>query len=413
MNTLNIVRLAVFLGVATVVACGREKPTTTGKGDSSIAAMPGMEGSGATDKTARKAEVVLTAAQIQHGGVTWERVSIGTASAEVTVPGQLVPNEDRTARLGATARGTIVTVPALPGDRVQQGQTLVRLQSPDAGMAQSDVSKAEAEVASRRAQSVYARSARDRAERLLGLKAIPRQDYERAVADEELARAQLTQAEAELRRARSTAGQLGVASSTSGEIEIRSPVTGVVLSRTAVPGAVVDAGTPLMVVTELTTLWLSIDAPEKLASLFHKGGRLRFTVPAYPADTFNARIDAVGAGLDPATRTLTIRGIVPNGNGKLKPEMLANVLVEGSSVVAASLPEDAVQSLDGKPVVFIAKPASDGSVTLTAREVEVGSRGAGRVAIVGGLAPRELVVTRGAFAVKAQLKKGSMPDMEM
>ena len=187
-----------------------------------------------------------------------------------------------------------------------------------------------------------------------------------------------------------------------------------VLARTAVPGAVVEAGAPLVAVTDPSTLWLTIDAPEKFAAFFQKGGRLRFTVPAYPADTFWSRVDAVGVGLDPSTRTLPIRGVVANGAARLKPEMLATVLVEGSqSVAAAVLPEDAVQLLDGKPIVFLAKPDGKGGATLTARRVEVGSRSSGRVAITSGLSNGDIVVTRGAFAVKGQLKKGSMPEMEM
>src|SRR5439155_25248619 len=111
--------------------------------------------------------VSLTAAQIQHGGVKWGPVTMGTASGSAVVPGEVAPNEDRTARLGAPARGRVLNVPVRPGDRVAAGQTLVTMQRPEAGAAQSDVSKADAELASRRAEAQYAASARARAERLL------------------------------------------------------------------------------------------------------------------------------------------------------------------------------------------------------------------------------------------------------
>jgi membrane fusion protein, heavy metal efflux system len=421
-------RLVAWTMCAVVVGCsgGDVKPAEQAKtGDSAMADMPGMpgmpmprddsaRGEAQTAAGASKAEVTFTAAQVQHGGVRWEPVAVGTASAAATLPGQLVPNEDRTARLGATGTGRVVAVRVRPGDRVSRGQVLVTLVSPEAGMAQSDVAKAQAEVSSRRAQAAYAKSARERAERLLTLKAIPRQDYERAVADDELARAALLQADAELRRARSTAEQLGAGASASGEIAIRSPLAGVVLSRSAMPGTVVEAGAPLAIVTDPTSLWLSIDAPEKLAALFRVGRPLRFTVPAYPGDTLWARTDAVGAGLDPGTRTLPVRGVVANGDGRLKPEMLANVLVEGGQTLAAVLvPEDAVQLLDGKPVVFVAHPDGKGGAHFVARAVEVASRAGGRVIVTRGLTPGDVVVTRGAFAVKAQIKKGSMPEMEM
>jgi cobalt-zinc-cadmium efflux system membrane fusion protein len=267
-------------------------------------------------------------------------------------------------------------------------------------MAQSDVEKA-------RAQASYARSARERAERLLALKAIPQQDYDRAIADDELA-------SAELRRAKSVAEQIGAAASATGEIAIRSPLNGVVLARTAVPGAVIEAGAPLVVVTDPSTLWLSIDAPENLASLFRIGAQLRFTVPAYPADTVSARIDAVGAGLDPGTRTLPIRGVIRNRGDRLKPEMLASVAAEGGGAISApSVPEDAVQLLDGKSVVFVAHPDGAGGAHFVPRTVQLGSRSGGRIAITQGLVAGDVVVTRGALAIKAQIKKGAMPEMEM
>lgn len=358
--------------------------------------------------------VTFTPAQIQHGGVKWAAVTMGTTSGSAVVPGEVSPNEDRTARLGAPARGRILTVSVRPGDRVSSGQTLVTMQSPEAGMAQSDVSKAEAELSSRRAEAQYAASARARAERLLTLKAIPRQDYERAVTDDEHARAAVAQADAEAKRARATAEQLSAGTNANGEVVLRAPFSGVILARNAVPGTVVDAGAPLVIVTDPSSLWLSISAPEQFSALFHRGGRLRFTVPAYAADTFAARVDAVGAGLEPETRTLSVRALILNGVGRLKPQMLANVLVEGAgNMPVAFVPEDAVQLLQGKPHVFVAHPDGKGGATFDRREVTLGSRSGGRAAVLRGLAAGDVVVLAGAFAVKAEFQKAAMPKMEM
>lgn len=433
------------LWVATVAGCSGEAaapkaPATEGakegaKADAAeMPAMPGMakgeagEKTGAGDKSEKteKGEageageeggsataVAFTAAQVQHGKVQWAPVAMGTAAGTVTVPGQVVPNEDRTARLGAPAGGRVVAVRVSPGDRVGRGQVLVTLVSPEAGAAQSDVSKAGAALTAARAQATYARTARDRAERLLTLKAIPRQDYERAIADDASAQATLVQAEAEVRRARSTAGQLGGGAAVTGELAVRAPLAGVVLARTAVPGTVVEAGAPLVVVTDPSSLWLTANAPEALAGGVRRGGTLEFTVPAYPGETFAARVDAVGAGLDPETRTLPVRGVVTRGAGRVRSGMLATVRVAGGAAVpAALLPEDAVQLLGGKPTVFVATPDGKGGARFVARPVETGARSGGRIAVTRGLAAGDVVVTAGAFAVKAQLQKGSMPDMD-
>src|SRR5262245_10700601 len=408
---------ACVLPIVVAISCGTEAPKEGGGAkDTSMAGMPGMSGMREenTKAGALPSSVTFTAAQVQHGRVKWSAVTMSTTGGSAVVPGEVSANEDRTARLGAPTRGRVVNVPVRPGDRVTAGQALVTMQSPEAGMAQSDVSKAEAELSSRRAESQYAASARARAERLLALKAIPRQDYERAVTDDERARSALAQAEAEVRRARSTAEQLGVGASGGGEVVLRAPFAGTVLARTAVPGTVVEAGAPLVVVTDPSSLWLAVNAPEQLAGLFQRGGRLRFTVRAYPADTFSARVDAVGAGLEPETRTLSVRADVTGGIGRLKPQMLASVLVEGvGNVTAAFIPEDALQLIQGKPHVFLARPDTSGGARFDRREVVVGSRSGGRVPVLRGLAAGDVVVTAGAFGVKAQFQKATMPKMEM
>ena len=379
-------------------------PDSASGGADAMAATPGM----------KTGELTLSAAQVEHGQIRWAPAESGSDVQTVTLPGQLLPNEDRTVRLGAPAGGRIVSVSVRPGDRVARGRVLVTLQSPEAAMAQAELAKAEAEAASRQAQALYGKSVRERAERLLALKAIPRQEYERAIAEDELARAGLAQAQAELRRARSTARQLGASASTAGLLELRSPQQGVVLARTAVPGAVVEAGAALVIVTDPASLWLVVNAPEQTSGLFRVGAPLRFTVPAFPADTFTAPVDAVGAGLDPATRTLSIRATIKNLGGRLKPEMLATVLMRGEGRTAAVLlPADAVQLVDGHPAVFVAFPDGKGGARFEARTVRVSPASGGKTPVTEGLTAGALVVMQGAFTLKAELQKSALPKMVM
>jgi cobalt-zinc-cadmium efflux system membrane fusion protein len=407
----SVVTALVLAGIG----CSRKTDQTKEAVSDSMSAMKGMTiDTGARSTGPDTNSITFTAAQIEHGMIQWAPAALGQSSTSAVIPGTIIPNENRTARLSAPAEGRVITVRVQPGDRVGRGQVLVTLLGPGAGSAQSDVSKAASQVVAMRAQAGYARAARDRAERLLALKAIPRQDYERAIADDESAQASLSQALAEQKRAIGSAEQLGAGASATGEMVLRSPLSGVVLTRDAQPGAVVSAGTQLISVTDPTSLWLQVNAPEKLASLFRVGGILHFAVPAYPTDKFDARVTAVGAALDSNTRTLLVRAMVLNGNQKLKPEMLATVSVEGEGASTVPVvPDGAIQLLDGKPAVFIAKPNAAGGATFVRRFVEVGSRTGSKVAVSRGLAAGELVVTVGAFSVKAELQKRSMPPMEM
>jgi len=124
-----------------VIACSKGgTPAQFKSADTGMADMPGMTAT---------TEVTLTAAQVTHGGVHWEPVATSPVASIATVPGQVIPNEDRTARLGATVRGRVIAVQVRPGDRVSAGRVLVTLQSPEAGMAQSDVDKARAQASER------------------------------------------------------------------------------------------------------------------------------------------------------------------------------------------------------------------------------------------------------------------------
>jgi len=400
----NPIRLRSCLAaaaIATVTACGGDKAP-------SVAEDSAMK----MEKTTSDSSMLFTAAQIAHGKIRWETVGQSSMTGVVEVPGQLVTNDDRTARLASPAQARVLAVHVSPGDRVVRGARLVTLQSPDASMALSDLQKAQAEVASRRAAATYAKSARDRAERLLALKSIPRQDYERAVADDELARASLAQAIAESQRSRSNASQLGI-DVASGTMTLRSPIAGVITTRDVAPGAVVSPGAPLVTVTDPATLWLAVSLPEAVASGARPGGVLRFTVPV-AQDTFVARIQSVSASFDPSTRSLPVRGLVSNPGGRLRPEMFARVWVEsGRSQLSITVPESAIQRVENRTTVFVFHAAPNGGARFEKREIEIGGLAGGRVAVLRGLKSGEAIVVEGAYAVKAQMEKGKMPGMEM
>jgi cobalt-zinc-cadmium efflux system membrane fusion protein len=85
----------------------------------------------------------------------------------------------------------------------------------------------------------------------------------------------------------------------------------------------------------------------------------------------------------------------------------------GGMTGAVVLPADAVQLVRGKPTVFVAVSDGKGGARFTGRDVDVGAPMSGRVTVLRGVTPGELVVIQGAFAVKAALEKGRMPKMEM
>src|ERR1700726_4055642 len=98
---------------------------------------------GASDgRGAATSVLALSAEQIRHGAVRWAAVEAVTLASSVETSGQLVPDDDRTARLGAPARGRVMTIRVNVGDHVSAGQALVTIQSQDVAAALADNSKA-------------------------------------------------------------------------------------------------------------------------------------------------------------------------------------------------------------------------------------------------------------------------------
>lgn len=352
--------------------------------------------------------LTMSAAQVQHGAIRWIAADMREATGTIEAPGQLVPNEDRTARLGAPLQGRVITVHVQAGARVARGQPLVTLQSPEASQARAEYAKATADLAARRAGLTYARSARQRAERLLAAQAAPRQDVERAQADEAVAVSEMARADAEVSRTRTTLRTLGIGA-TDGAIVLRSPLDGVVLSREAAPGAVVTPGTPLVTVSDASALWLEIALPPGAASGLANGSRVRFGVAAFPADTFEARVVSIGGALDAQSRTLPVRAAVTSTRNRLRSAMFATVWLEsGARTLSVAVPARSVMLLDGRSVVFVATPAAAGAVRLERRNVVLGGEQGGLIRVQSGVKPGELVVTDGAFSVKATFSRAKM-----
>lgn len=356
-------------------------------------------------------EVTLTAEQIAHGAVRWSSVQAALASESLDLPGRLRLDGDHTASLSAPARGRVVAIRANVGDAVTAGQVLVVLQSEDAAARRSDLTKANAELVERQSALSYARSARERAERLLGLKAASVQDVERSRTDEATAEARVAQAQAAIEQARSALAVLQV-DDTTGQIHLTSPLTGVVVSREVAIGAVVDPGVLALVVTEPTALWLEFGAPESVANGLTSGRALPFKVASLDG-TFHARVLRVDSGVDPATRLVTVRAAVRNADRRLRSEMFVTVRAEvGASKPAVSIPHDAVQLIDERSVVFVARPGPAGGATFVRRDVQTGTTVDGQTPVLSGLAAGEVVVTAGAFAVRSEFTRGSMPAGE-
>jgi cobalt-zinc-cadmium efflux system membrane fusion protein len=315
--------------------------------------------------------------------------------------GRLAWNDDVTVRVYSPVAGRVRDVKVNVGERVTGGQTLASISSPDFGQAQADARAADGQL--RLAERTLARQ-RD----LFAHGAAARKDVDAAEAEyaRAVAEQQRTQAHLRLFGARdTTVDQL---------LPLRSPVAGMIAERAVSPGQEVRPDQilaseaqvlrPLFVVTDPTRLWVWLDVAEVDLAQLQPGESISLRARAYPDRRFDGVIDLVGASLDPATRTVRVRGSVANPEGLLKSEMyIAADVTDGEGAPpGVELPSKALFLEGEQRFVFVEESPG----RFRRQPVTVGPERGGRSAVLEGVKPGQRVVTEGNLLLE-QLVNGA------
>ncbi|MGI8743350.1 MAG: efflux RND transporter periplasmic adaptor subunit [Bryobacteraceae bacterium] len=245
----------------------------------------------------------------------------------VMLPGEILPYESVV--LHARTAGYVEQVLVDRGSVVKKGQLLVKLSAPEMAAqvaeAESKVQEADSQRAEAEAQLASAQSTYDK---LKTAAATPG-----AIAGNELVQAEKTvdaaKALARSREGAVRAAQALVRAAKSMEeyLNLTAPFSGVITQRFVHPGALVGPGTAegLLELQQVSRLRLVVAVPEANATAIARGGRVQFTVPASPGQTFSGVVARISRALDPKTRTMPVELDVQNGRGLLAPGMYPQV----------------------------------------------------------------------------------------
>lgn len=284
--------------------------------------------------------------------------------------------------------GTIERMMVDIGDAVTMGQTIATIDrreidaQADAAVASVSVGKAALENAE--ASLANALLERDRATNLFDKGALPRQRldgaqtaHRSAVAQRDLAAANLAQAEAALRRAREV----------QKNATITSPVTGYVVERNYDAGAI-PGDLPVVVVADMRQMKLEAGVSELEAGRLRVGLKAHVSVQAKPGQAFEGRLAAIAPEVDARNRHFKIDVRVPNANRALLSGMYATArIVEATATGVVIVPKEAVMTRDGQRVVR--KVTGD---TLSTVVVTEGLSDGTHVQILTGLADGDAVM---------------------
>jgi cobalt-zinc-cadmium efflux system membrane fusion protein len=314
--------------------------------------------------------------------------------------GRLYWSDDSTVRIFTPVMGRVTAIRADLGQKVAAGAPLAEISSPDYGQALADARAGAANFVA--AGKTYAR-----AQDLFAHGASAQKDVESAEAAYRAAGAERDRAAARLRL-------YGGSVTESGDTYIlRSPVAGVVVSRNLNPGQEVrndqmlanapSLFAPLFVVGNPAQLWLQLDAAESDLASLAPGQQLLVTTRAFPGETFHGAIQSIAAEMDPATRTIKVRGVVQNPDLRLKAEMyvMVDVLRDESQVAGAgvTIPAKAVFTVENQPYLFVELAPG----RFERRRIEIGTESDGRVPVLQGVAAGERVVAEGGLLLQAVL----------
>lgn len=258
------------------------------------------------------------------------------------------------------------------GDRVRAGQILVELSSVEqsASLAEANAANDAAQEELRRAQELFDR----------GFASQARLDTVRAAAD--------------AARARVNAG-----ASRFDDRTIRAPFAGVVGLRTASPGQYVRPGDQIGTLDDLSEIKLDFDVPETRFAQLTNGVAITARTAAFPERVFEGTISQVDSRIDPTTRTVRVRALLPNPQELIRPGMLMTVEVRSNPRETLAVPEIAVlDQIDGAYVYRVL--AAEGGPSAELVRIEAGQRSGGMAEVLSGLSAGDRIITEGVQSVR-------------
>jgi len=192
--------------------------------------------------------------------------------------------------------------------------------------------------------------------------------------------------------------------SANGSYVVTAPKSGYVVEKTINPGQFIrnDNGQDLFTIGDTRDVWIWANVYESDIAKVKEGYTALVTTLAYPDSVFAGKVDKVNQILDPQTKVMKIRIVLPNNSGQLKPEMFANIIIENKEGKSSlCIPASALVSEDGKTFVVV----YHGKCSLQTKEVQVLKTSGNVVFLKEGLAKGEKIISNQPLLFYRQLQE--------
>jgi membrane fusion protein (multidrug efflux system) len=345
--------LATPISIAVAVLCAAWAIYATQHRGSPAAGPAGPPGGGGGRSSV---PTQVTTVLVRNERLSQKLEALGTARANESVD------------ISSKTSNVVTAVRFRDGEKVRQGQVLVQL----------DDAAVRADVAAAQATLTESESQYNRSRELLNTQALSKSQFDQLEATLKANRARLQAAQARLE-----------------DTVIRAPFSGRVGLRRVSVGTLISPGDVITTLDDTSVIKLDFSVPENVLSMLREGLSVRATAPAYPGRSFTGKVASIDSRVDVDTRSVTVRALLGNEDGSLKPGMFLNVDLAKDEREAVVIPEEALTPEAEKQYVFV---VADGKAER--REVRIGGRRPGSVEILAGLNPGDSVVVEGTQKIR-------------
>ncbi len=179
---------------------------------------------------------------------------------------------------------------------------------------------------------------------------------------------------------------------------VHAPFSGVVGLRNISVGALVEPGDVITTLDDISVMKLDFSVPSTYLGTLEPGLAIVARTRAYANREFRGEVKGIDSRVDPVTRSIVVRALLPNENGELKPGMLMQIELLANPREGLVIPEESLMPQGEKQYVLVVNE-SDGNKVMR-REVRLGGRRPGEVEVLKGLAPGDKVITDGTIKVR-------------
>lgn len=331
----------------------------------------------------------LNAAQISAAEIKVSAAAPGKLAREVSVPGKIVAAADRMAQIVPKVGGTVTEARKNLGDTVEKGEVMALIESREMAEAVAEY------LAAKRAEEL-ARTNFNREKGLWDKKITAEQDYLNAKNSSQEASIRLDLARQKL-QALGHEGEIN-GNGNARFHEVKSPIAGRVIGRELTLGEYVDSTHSAYAVADLSVVWVEAAiAPGDLP--FVKEGQSATVMGG--GGKAQGKLIFVSPAVDSATRSAKAIVELDNESGQWRPGEFANAAIATSAQDAdVVIPKDAIQSIEGKPAVFVRTGSG-----FEKRDITTGREDSQNVEVTSGLSMGEPIAISGTFTLKAELGK--------